>query len=103
MIFLTILENLLVYYKIPKIIYICVPTIRSIKKVKKQSKNLSKGTPSSSSYITKVFDDYIELGYKNKKDSVITGLGKIASQPAVIIAQNYNLSLIHISEPTRPY
>ena len=88
----TILENLLVDYKIPKKIDISVPTISSIKKVKKQSKNLSKGTPSSSSYINKVFDDYIELGYKNKKDSVITGLGKIASQPVVIIAQSYDRS-----------
>ena len=43
-------------------------------------------------YISKLFDDYVELGHKSKEDLIITGLGKIASQPVVIVAQDYKRS-----------
>ena len=88
----TILENLMIDYKIPKKVDLSVPTLNSNKDKKKVKKAIKKGTPSSSIYISKLFDDYVELGYKSKEDLIITGLGKIASQPVAIVAQNYQRS-----------
>ena len=79
-------------YKIPKKVDLSVPILNSNKDKKKVKKTINKGTPSSSIYISKLFDDYVELGHKSKEDLIITGLGKIASQPVVIVAQDYKRS-----------
>ena len=61
-------------YKIPKKVDLSVPTLNSNKDKKKVKKAIKKGTPSSSIYISKLFDDYVELGYKSKEDLIITDI-----------------------------
>ena len=81
---------------------------KKIEKVDKLKKSLDLKTldeliNKNSSYIN--FKEKIENNLKNNKTSIIAEIKK-ASPSAGIIIDDYkpvDLSLIHISEPTRPY
>jgi acetyl-CoA carboxylase carboxyl transferase subunit beta len=88
----TILENIISNNKIPKKIDLSIPSIKFSRSTKNKKK-IEKGRPTAKVYIEKVFEDFIQLGNQIGNDQVISGLAKIASQPVIIIGQNYQRNL----------
>jgi len=88
----TILENIISNNKIPKKIDLSIPSIK-FNRSTKNKKEIEKGRPTAKVYIEKVFEDFIQLGNQIGNDQVISGLAKIASQPVIIIGQNYQRNL----------
>ena len=88
----SILENIISNYKIPKKIDLNMPNIK-FNQSTKNKKKIERGRPTAKVYIEKVFDDFIQLGNQIGNDQVISGLAKIASQPVIIIGQNYQRNL----------
>lgn len=88
----TILENIISNYKIPKKIDLNMPNLE-LKNSLKNKKKIEKGRPTAKIYIEKVFEDFTQLGNQIGNDQVISGIAKIASQPVIIIGQNYQRNL----------
>jgi|TARA_B110000263_G_scaffold250141_1_gene270816 acetyl-CoA carboxylase carboxyl transferase subunit beta len=88
----TILENIISNYKIPKKINLNMPNL-DFKKSKLGKKEIESGRPTAKKYIEMVFEDFIQLGNQIGNDQAISGIAKIASQPVIIIGQNYQRNL----------